>query len=142
MEKYEAMANPFYTTILNEMGKVLKLSRRSLEFDIKSITEHWENCLTKADTADRETAICLLTACVDCYLRGRGISLGSQKELDINRDILVSLVTLIYLYAWKEPGNNFTKIRELMPLHRDVGPRKRPGLDILREAEKILRNYN
>ena len=134
------MANPLYTIILEEMGQTLKISKRELESDVKEISEYWETCLEKANVSDRDTAIFLLTTCINCYLRGRGIRLGNYNLLKKNNNILVTLVTLIPLYAWTRPVSSYPKIYELMPIETYQNQVAGKGWNILIQAEKILRD--
>ena len=133
------MSNRMYAIILEEMGQALRISKRELESDIREIAEYWEACLEKADVADRDTAIFLLTTCINCYLRGKGIRLESYQWLKKNNGLLVSLVTLVPLYAWSQKNGRFAKISELMPidLYRNKVPPS--SNSILAQAEKILR---
>jgi hypothetical protein len=133
------MTNPMYAIILEEMGQTLKISKKDLESDIKEISEYWETCLEKANVADRDTAIFLLTTCVNCYLRGRGIHLGNYQMLKKNNGILVTLVTLIPLYAWGRPVKTYPKIYELMPIETYKDGTALEGGSILAQAEKILK---
>ncbi len=134
------MKNPMYPIILEEMAKTLKISKKELESDVKEITEYWENCLQKADVLDRDTAIFLLTTCVNCYLRGRGIRLGKYQILRKNDSTLVTLVTLVPLYAWSQQSKRYPKIFELMPVESYRSGTSAETSDILTQAEKILRN--
>ncbi len=131
------MSNSMYSIILQEIGQSLRISKRELELDIREIAEYWEVCLEKADIADRDTAIFLLTTCVNCYLRGKGIRLENLQLLKKNNGVLVSLVTLIPLYAWSQPVSNFSKVYELIPAEV-YQSEKVFGNDILSQAEKIL----
>ena len=103
------------------------------------MSEYWETCLEKANVVDRDTAIFLLTTCVNCYLRGRGIRLGNYQMLKKNNGILVTLVTLIPLYAWGRPAKNYPKIFELMPIETYKDGTALEGVSILAQAEKILK---
>ncbi len=134
------MKNPMYPIILEEMAKTLKISKKELESDVKEITEYWENCLQKAAVVDRDTAIFLLTTCVNCYLRGRGIRLGKYQILRKNDSILVTLITLVPLYAWSQQSSRYSKIFELMPVESYRSGTSAETNDILTQAEKILRN--
>jgi hypothetical protein len=127
-----------YPIILGEMGQILKLSKRELESDIREIAEYWEACLEKANIADRDTAIFLLTTCVNCYLRGKGIHLENYQLFKKNNGVLVSLVTLVPLYAWSQPAGNFCKVYELMPIEAYKPDTALDDIGILAEAEKIL----
>jgi hypothetical protein len=128
-----------YPVMLEEIGLTLKLSKKELESDIKDIAEYWETCLEKAQIEERDTAIFLLTTCVTCYLRGRGIRIGNYKSFKDNHGILVSLVTLIPLFAWKQPAKYYPRIHEIIPIFADNGNTENKGVDIISEAEKILR---
>lgn len=134
------MTNPMYAIILEEMGQALKISRKELESDIKEISEYWENCLEKASIDDRDTAIFLLTTCVNCYLRGKGIRLGNYRALKKNHGVLITFVTLIPLFAWGQPAKKYPKVYELMPIETYKSGAPLQGGDILSQAEKILRD--
>jgi len=133
------MTNPMYAIILEEMARTLKISKKDLESDIKEISEYWENCLEKASVTDRDTAIFLLTACVNCYLRGKGIRLGNFQMFRKNNGTLVTLVTLIPLFAWGQSSSRYPKIYELMPVETYTSGSSLETNDILAQAEKILR---
>ena len=133
------MKNPLYPIILEEMAKTLKISKKELESDIKEITEYWENCLQKANVLDRDTAIFLLTSCVNCYLRGRGIHLRKYQILRKNDGTLVTLITLVPLYAWSQQSSHYPKIFELMPAESYRSETSLEKSNILTQAEKILR---
>jgi hypothetical protein len=133
------MTNPMYAIILEEMGQALKTSKRELESDIKEISEYWESCLEKANVADRDTAIFVLTTCINCYLRGKGIRLGNYQMLKKNNGILVTMVTLIPLYAWGQPVSNYPKVYELMPIETYKSGEGNEAGNILAQAEKILK---
>jgi hypothetical protein len=134
------MKNPMYPIILEEMAHTLKISKKELESDIKEITEYWEQCLQKASITDRDTAIFLLTTCVNCYLRGRGIRLGKYQLLRKNESILVTLVTLIPLFAWSRSSSQYPKIYELMPVETYTSGTSLESGDIIAQAEKILQD--
>ena len=134
------MKNPMYPIILEETAHTLKISKKELESDIKEITEYWEQCLQKASITDRDTAIFLLTTCVNCYLRGRGIRLGKYQLLRKNESILVTLVTLIPLFAWSRSSSQYPKIYELMPVETYTSGTSLESGDIIAQAEKILRD--
>ncbi len=134
------MRNPMYPIILEEMAQTLKVSKKELESDVKEMTEYWEQSLQKANVADRDTAIFLLTTCINCYLRGRGIRLGNYQLLRKNNGTLVTLVTLIPLFAWSQPSNRYPKIYELMPVETYTAGTSLESSDILTQAEKILRD--
>jgi hypothetical protein len=134
------MTNPMYAIILDEMARTLKISKKELESDIKEISEYWENCLQKAGVVDRDTAIFILTTCVNCYLRGKGIRLGNFQMFRKNNGTLVTLVTLIPLFAWGQPSNRYPKIYELMPVEIYTSGSSLESNDILAQAEKILRD--
>jgi hypothetical protein len=131
--------NPMYAIILEEMARTLKTAKKELESDIKEISEYWENCLQKASITDRDTAIFLLTTCVNCYLRGKGIRLGNFHLLRKNNGTLVTLVTLIPLFAWSQSSRHYPKVHELMPVETYKSGMPLEGSDILAQAEKILR---
>jgi hypothetical protein len=134
------MINPMYPIILDEMGRVLKLSKRELEPDIRSIAEHWESCLEKGYVVDRDAAIFYLTTCVTCYLRGRGIRFGNYKMLKKNNGILVSMVTLVSLYTLKQPDETFPRVHEVMPIGLAQDQKSLNSMDVLAQAEKILQD--
>jgi hypothetical protein len=134
------MTNPMYSIILEEMAQTLKISRKELESDIKEISEYWETSLQKAGIGDRDTAIFLLTTCVNCYLRGKGIRLGNFQMLKKNNGVLVTLVTLVPLFAWSQPTSKYPKIYELMPIETYKSRPLNENCDILTQAEKILRD--
>jgi hypothetical protein len=134
------MTNPMYSIILEEMAQTLKISKKELESDIKEISDYWESCLEKASIAERDTAIFLLTTCINCYLRGRGIRLGNFQVLKKNNGVLVTLVTLIPLFAWGQPTSKYPKIYELMPIETYKSGPSLGKSDILAQAEKILKD--
>jgi len=129
-----------YPIILEEMARTLKASKKELESDIREITMYWEHTLQKANVSDRDTAIFLLTTCVNCYLRGKGIRLGTYQLLRKNNGTLVTLVTLIPLFAWTQPSDRYPKIFELVPAETYTSGASPGGGDILAQAEKILRD--
>jgi hypothetical protein len=131
------MGQILYDLILDQMGPMLKVSKRDLELDIKSITNYWETSLERAQVADRDTAIFLLTTCATCYLSGRDVRMDNPVTLKENHKILVALVTLITLYAWKQASGPFPKIKELLPVEIKKGGCL--GGDIVAQAEQILR---
>ncbi len=133
------MDNPMYPIILEEMGRNLKISKRELENDIKYIAEYWETSLKKAPVQDRNTAIFLLTTFVDCYLRGRGLRAGNTRTANWHRAVLTSLVTLIALFALKQPQVRYPKVHEMVPLDIGIVDNTYRSWDILSEAEKILK---
>ncbi len=133
------MTNPMYAIILEEMGQALKISKKELESDIKEISDYWESCLEKANIADRDTAVFLLTTCVNCYLRGRGIRLGNYQMLKKNNGVLVTLVTLVPLFAWGYPKSKYPTVYELMPVEAYKDGTSLESGDIIAQAEKILR---
>jgi len=133
------MASEMYPVILEEMSQILKVSKGKLEGDIRDITEYWETCLGKADIKDRGTAIFILTTCITCYLRGRGIRLENNRSLNKNSGILVSLVTLIPLFAWSKPPQNYPRIHELIPIASEQSRTSNQRKDILAQAEEILK---
>jgi hypothetical protein len=132
------MANQMYTILLEEMARVLKITRRELESDIKEISEYWETCLEKAGVMDRDTAIFILTTCVNCYLRGRGVRLGNYHLLRQNNGILVSFVTLVPLYTWRQSVSYYPKVHELIPREVYRFGTNIKGGDVLAQAQKIL----
>lgn len=134
------MTNPMYVIILEEMGRTLKISKKELESDIKEISEYWENCLEKAKITDRDTAIFILTTCANCYLRGKGVRLGNYHLIRKNNGTLVTLVTLIPLFAWSQPVSHYPKIYELMPVETYSSKTPPESGDILAQAEKILKD--
>jgi hypothetical protein len=132
------MANQIYTILIEEMARILKISKRELESDIKEISEYWETCLEKADVMDRDTAIFILTTCVNCYLRGRGVRLGSYPVLKKNNGVLASFVTLVPLYTWRQSADYYPKVHKLIPreiYYLETTPK---GEDVLAQAQKIL----
>jgi len=128
-----------YPIILEEMGRNLKVSKRDLESDIKHIAEYWEISLKETPVDDRDIAIFLLSTFVDCYLRGRGLRLKNSGKPDLHRAILTSLVTLISLYALRQPEIRYPKIHSLVPLDKCIVDNTFRSWDILSEAEKILK---
>jgi hypothetical protein len=134
------MKNPMYPIILEETARTLKISKKELESDVIEMTEYWEQSLQKANVADRDTAIFLLTTCVNCYLRGRGIRLGNYQLLRKHNGTLVTLVTLIPLFAWTQLSSRYPKICELMPVETYTGGTSLDRGDILAQAEKILKD--
>jgi hypothetical protein len=96
------MSNRVYLIVLEETLQSLTLSRKTLETDIKQIAERCEDSLEKAHVNDRETAMWLLSDCIKCYLNGRGLRFDKPSLQKKNKTILVSLVTLISLFAWKK----------------------------------------
>jgi hypothetical protein len=134
------MKNPMYPIILEDMARTLKISKKELESDIREITAYWEQCLQKANVGERDTAIFLLTTCVNCYLRGRGIRLGKYQLLRKNENTLVTLVTLIPLFAWSRSSSQYPKIYELMPVETYTSGNSLESGDIVAQAEKILRD--
>jgi hypothetical protein len=132
------MKNPLYPIILEEMGRILRISRRDLEYDIRGITDYWEANLEKAQINNRDTAIFVLTSLVTCYLRGKGFYISNSRRLNENHGILITLVTLATLYAWKQPERYYPRIHELVPLYNE-GESELPSNHVLRQAEKILR---
>jgi hypothetical protein len=133
------MANPMYPIILEEMARNLKISKRDLESDIKHIAEYWETTLIKIPVDDMDVAIFLLTTFVDCYLWGRGVDVRLKRTSDWHRAILTSLVTLIALYALKQPESRYPKIHVLVPLDKAIVDNSYRSWDILSEVEKILK---
>jgi hypothetical protein len=133
------MGNPMYPIILQEVTSVLGISRRELESDVRDIAEYWETCLQKVPVGDRDTAIYLLTTYATCYLKGRGVRLSNLKTLKKNNGILVTFVTLVPLYIWKQPENGFPKVHELIPFDIDNSGYQSGVFDILAQAEEILR---
>jgi hypothetical protein len=134
------VANQMYPVILGQMGQVLGVSKKVLESDIKEIAEYWETCLEKASVEDRDTAIFLLTTCVTCYLRGRGIRLGNIRIVKKSNSLLVSFVTLIPLYAWRQPSGCYPKIQEIIPIEVVKVEPTTGKSDIISQAEQILRD--
>jgi hypothetical protein len=133
------MDREMYPVILQEMVNTLKISKEDLEVDVRDITEYWETCLDKAGITNRDTAILILTTCVSCYLKGRGIDLENDKALSQNNGLLLTLVTLIPLYAWTRPVDNYPKIHQLIPRKTDSEPKPTRKTDILSQAEDIVR---
>jgi hypothetical protein len=132
--------NRMYPVILEEVGQTLKISKRDLESDVKDMAEYWESCLEKADVNLRDTAIFLLTTCINCYLKGKGIHLANYKLLKKNNGILIALVTLIPLYVWGQAKEDYPKIFELMPVDVYKSLDNPVNGDILAQAEEILRH--
>jgi hypothetical protein len=73
-------------------------------------------------------------------LRGRGIRLGKYQLLRKNESILVTLVTLIPLFAWSRSSSQYPKIYELMPVETYTSGTSLESGDIIAQAEKILRD--
>ena len=134
------MDREMYPIILEEMVHNLNISKEALEADIQDITEYWETCLDKAGISNRDTAILILTTCVSCYIKGRGIDLDNDKIPSRNSGLLLTLVTLIPLYAWTRPVDNYPKIHELIPRKGDSTDKSARRTDILSQAEDILRD--
>ena len=134
------MEREMYPIILAEMINSLKISKDELEADVQDITEYWETCLDKAGINNRDTAILILTTSVSCYLKGRGIDLENNKISSQNSGLLLTLVTLIPLYAWTRPMDNYPKIHALIPRRQDSAQSPVKKNDILSQAEDILRN--
>ena len=134
------MANRMYPIILEEVGQNLKVSKRDLEADVRDMAEYWESCLEKANIKERDTAIYVLTTCINCYLKGKGIHFANFKLFKKNNGILVALVTLVPLYVWGQARDDYPKIFELMPvdLYRSI-EKPLSGSDIITQAEEILR---
>ncbi len=128
-----------YPVILQEMVNSLNISKEELETDVRDITEYWETCLDKADITNRDNAILILTTCISCYLKGRGIDLDNAKTIAQNNSLLLTLVTLIPLYAWTRPADNYPKIYQLIPPKTDSQKKSLRKTDILSQAEDILR---
>jgi hypothetical protein len=133
------MDQEMYPVILQEMVHSLKISKEDLEADIQDITEYWETCLDKANITNRDTAILILTTCVSCYLKGRNIDLENDKSIAKNNSLLLTLVTLIPLYAWTRPVDNYPRIHKLIPRKTDSPLKPAKKNDILSQAEDILR---
>ncbi len=133
------MDREMYPVILQEMVNSLKISKEELEADVQDLTEYWETCLDKADITNRDTAILILTTCVSCYLKGRGIDLENDKALAQNNSLLLTLVTLIPLYAWTRPVDNYPKIHELIPHKKNSKQETVHKNSIIAQAEDILR---
>ena len=133
------MGNILYDLILEQMGPMLRISKRDLERDIKNITSYWETSLEKAQIGDRDTAIYLLTTFATCYLNGRDIRVDNPDAIKENHKILVAMVTLVTLFAWKQTSRSFSKIKELFPLDICGSKGTDSSTDIIAQAEKILR---
>lgn len=131
-----------YDLILEQLRPILRVSKKDLEKDIKNITGYWETSLERARIKDRDTAIFLLTTYSTCYLSGRDIRMDNPGTLKENHNLLVAMVTLVTLYAWKQSARPFSKIRELVPLDMDNVKSTCQGSDILSQAERILREKN
>jgi hypothetical protein len=134
------MDKEMYPIILEEMVHSLKISKDELEADIQDIAEYWETCLDKAGISNRDTAILVLTTCVSCYMKGRGIDLENNNNPSKNSNLLLTLVTLIPLYAWTRPVDNYPKIHELIPRKQDHLHKASRKTDIISQAEDILRD--
>ncbi len=134
------MDKEMYPIILEEMIQSLKISKDDLEADVHDITEYWETCLDKAGISNRDTAILILTTGISCYLKGRGINVEKNKASTDNSGLLLTLVTLIPLYAWTRPADNYPKIHDLIPLKQ--GARRNPARqkDMLSQVEDILQD--
>lgn len=133
------MDREMYPIILEEMVRSLRVSKEKLEADVQDITEYWETCLDKAGINNRDTAILVLTTCVSCYLKGRNVDLENNKAQTQSSSLLLTLVTLIPLYAWTRPADNYPKIHELIPRKEDSQRKLTRKPDILSQAEDILR---
>jgi hypothetical protein len=133
------MDSEMYPIILEEMIQNLKLSKEEIEADVQDITEYWETCLDKAAVNDRNVAILILTTCVSCYLKGRGIDLENDQSQSKNHGLLLTLVTLIPLFAWTRPADLYPKIHTLIPRRQDAKPAPSNKSNILSQAEEILR---
>ena len=134
------MVERMYPVILEEVGQHLRVSKRDLEADVRDIAEYWENCLVKAKIQDRDTAIFLLTTCINCYLKGKGIHFANFKLLKKHNRILIALVTLVPLYVWGKNRDDYPKIFDLMPveIYKPLNE-SRGCTDVLNQAEEILR---
>ena len=133
------MDKDVYPVILQEMVTSLKISKEELESDIQDLTEYWETCLDKSGITSRDTSILILTTCISCYLKGRGIDLDNGKAIGQNNGLLLTLVTLIPLYAWTRPVENYPKIHLLIPHKTNPAQKLSVKKDILSQAEDILR---
>jgi len=134
------MDKDMYPAILEDIIHSLNISKEELESHVHDITEYWETCLDKGAINNRDTAILVLTTCVSCYLTGRGINLENSRISDASSGLLLTLVTLIPLYAWTRPENNFPKIHALIPCKKSSKLKADSKIDILSQAEDILRN--
>jgi hypothetical protein len=134
------MDREMYPIILAEMINSLKISKEELEADVQDITEYWETCLDKAAINNRDTAILVLTTCISCYLKGRGIDLENCQDPTRNSGLLLTLVTLIPLFAWTRPVDNYPRIHALIPRKQDSLRKPQRANDILSQAEDILRD--
>jgi hypothetical protein len=134
------MVERMYPVILEEVGQNLKVSKRDLEADIRDIAEYWESCLAKANIQDRDTAIFMLTTCINCYLKGKGIHFANFKLLKKHNRILIALVTLVPLYVWGKNKDDYPKIFDLMPveIYRSLDE-SHVSNNVLNQAEEILR---
>jgi hypothetical protein len=133
------MDREMYPIILEEMVLSLKISKEELEADVQDITEYWETCLDKAEINNRDTAILVLTTSVSCYLKGRGIDLENSQTPSKSNGLLLTLVTLIPLFAWTRPVENYPRIHALIPRKPDSPKKSMRKTDILSQAEDILR---
>jgi hypothetical protein len=133
------MDKEMYPIILEEMVRSLKVSREKLEADVQDITEYWETCLDKTGINDRDTAILVLTTCVSCYLKGRNVDLENTKSQTQSSGLLLTLVTLIPLFAWTRPVDNYPKIHQLIPRREEQQRKPTRQTDILSQAEDILK---
>jgi hypothetical protein len=136
------MANRMYPIILEEVGQNLRVSKKDLEADVRDMAEYWESCLEKTNIKDRDTAIYLLTTCINCYLKGKGVHFSNYKLLKRNNSILIALVTLVPLYVWGQSKDDYPKIFELMPVEAYKGWERAygGGYSVLEKAEVILRD--
>jgi hypothetical protein len=139
IERRYSMANLLYITILEEIMQSLKISREELEFDIRRLTERCETNLGKAGISDSDTALDLLTEYVKIYLNNRKIRFDKRKTPEKDRSLLVSIATLVPLYARTESAKNWPMICKLIPTGSDTDEATSTKGDILTQAEKILR---
>ena len=133
------MSSQMYSMLLEDMGKTLKIQIKDLESDIKDMAEYWETTLEKTHISDRDTAISLLTSLVHCYLRGRGIRIASYQMLRKNKETLIALVTLVFLFSWKQPYKYYPTVRTILPRDIDNTVETITVVDVLSQAEEILK---
>jgi hypothetical protein len=134
------MDREMYPIILEEIIQSLKISKDDLEADVHNITEYWETCLDKAGISNRDTAILILTTGVSCYLKGRGINFENSQATSDNSGLLLTLVTLIPLYAWTRPADDYPKIHSLIQLNKDTRRNPARKKDMLSQLEDILQD--
>jgi hypothetical protein len=134
------MERELYPILIEEMVTILHISKKDLEADVQDIAEYWETCLDKAGILNRDTAILILTTCVSCYLKGRCIDLEDNETTAGINGLLLTLVTLIPLFAWTRPVTNYPKIHQLIPCKKEHSKQLETKSEVLSQAEEILRN--